>query len=126
MEDQTRFGRPRREGRRAAVTGLAATVLGSVSTLAAMACGGPEWRPISATRPDERAPQTYCAAARDTEPAGRVINYVDPELCRRPARERSAYTVRVPPEEALREDLLRARRRLAAAQEQAREPGGRP
>jgi hypothetical protein len=108
------------------VTGLAATVLGGASALATMACGGPEWRPVSVTRPDERTPQTYCAATRDSVPAGRVINYVDPELCSRPGGERSTYTVRVSPQDALREDMFRARSRLAAAQQREGEQGGRP
>ena len=90
MEDQTRFGRSRWMVRGWAVIGLA-------TALATLACSGPEWHRVAAVRPGERTPQTYCAIDRETVPSGRVVNYVDPELCGRYVRDRSDYTVRVPP-----------------------------
>ncbi|HEX7928065.1 MAG TPA: hypothetical protein VF678_10765, partial [bacterium] len=90
MEDQTRVGRRQAAWRVAVVTGMAAA-------LAASACGGPVWTARQAVRPDERTPQTYCATERSEAYQGRVINYVDPELCGRYVRDRSDYTVRVPP-----------------------------
>lgn len=119
MEDQTKLG-----CRRMAPGWQA--VMGIVGVLALTACGGPAWKTGSATRPDERTAGRYCVLDREGEYGGRVINYVDPELCGRHVQVRSPYSVRVPPEIALRNAAYCARKEFTEAQEQARALGERP
>lgn len=124
MEDQTRFGfRLKAPGWTAVMAGA---VWGLLGILALSACGGPAWKTGHAVKPDERVPAQYCVLDREGKPGGRVINYVDPELCGRFVVVRSASSVRVPPEVVLQNEVYGARRRLAAAQQRARELGERP
>jgi hypothetical protein len=119
MEDQTRFGF------RLMAPGWQA-VMGIVGILALTACGGPAWKAGHATKPDERSAGRYCVLDREGEFGGRVINYVDPELCGRHVQVRSRSAVRVPPEIALRNAVSGVRKQLTEAQERARALGERP
>ncbi len=126
MEDQTRFGIRRKAPRWTAVMGGAVWGVVAALALSLSSCGGPAWKSGRAVKPDERATGQYCVLDREGQPGGRVINYVDPELCGRFVVLRGPQSVRVPPEVVLRNEAYGARRRLAAAQERARELGERP